>query len=409
MKYLFSCRRGTLLVLILALILAVVFVGCAGKDAPDSEKLMCTVSFDNLDVHKKNSANSRVLGQLPLDLEVEILEQKVVEETNWGRIDKMTLADGTKIKGGWIDLQYVKFPGDPEIEETEPTPTYQEEAPAPITVNMGTVIANKLNIRKGPDSEYETVDEAYYNGDRIEILETKTTGDTVWGRTNLGWIGMGYVKKDGTAVAAEADSIAAKIVSNGSTEVLGYGVVDLGELNVRLGPGTDYDKVATVKQGVRYAYYQISTNSGSWARIEDGWVSTEYFYIEGNAADDAMSGIVTTDDLNIRTGPDTSYQSVGTLKKDEPIEILAQVGAWGYTDAGWVFMTYVSPVEPTYTTGICTVTRGLNIRKEPNADAEIIGSYSEGDGINILEVNGHWGRTIQGWVNLKYVTYETVG
>lgn len=282
-----------------------------------------------------------------------------------------------------------------------------QNTPAPVTVNMGTVTAGKLNIRKGPDSKYETVEEAYYNGDRIEILETQTIEGTVWGRTNLGWVGMGYVKMDGTAASAsDEDSNAPKIISNGNTEVLGYGVIDLGELNVRQGPSTDYDKVGTAKQGVRYAYYQLSTTSGSWARIEGGWVSTEYFYIEGTAADDALIGTVTEDDLNIRSGPNTSFQSTGTYMKGETVKVLAQVGAWGYTEKGWVFMNYVEPNAPTYSTGICKVIRGLNIRKEPNAEAEIVGSYTEGDGVNILEVEGNWGRTIQGWINLQYVEYE---
>lgn len=404
MKQLFSSKLCNLLVLILSILLVVGITGCSGDEEPSEETRICTVSVDNLDVHKKSSANSRVLSQLPLGLEVEILEQKTGKETDWGRIGKMKLADGTKIKAGWIDLQYVKFADEIEPDETEP-PAETQPAANPVTANMGTVTAGKLKIRKGPDSKYES-DGAYYNGDRIEILEIQTIDDTTWGRTNLGWIGMGYVRMDG---ATADDTVNTSIVSNGSTDVLGYGVVDLGELNVRLGPGTDYDKVSTVKRGIRYAYYQLSTTSGSWARIEDGWVSTEYFYIEGTAADDAMTGTVTTEDLNIRTGPDTNFQSIGTYMQGETIEVLAQVGSWGYTEKGWVFMTYVEPVAPTYTTGICKITRGLNIRKEPNADSEIVGSYSEGDGVTILEVQDNWGKTIQGWINLKYVTYEPVG
>lgn len=410
MKQLFSSRLCKLLVLILSLLLVIGLGGCFGNEATSEETLICTVSVDNLSVHKKSNADSKVLSQLPLDLEVEILEQKTGKETDWGRIDKMTLADGTKIKAGWIDLQHVRFPGDPVPGETEPTPG-TEPAPsteipsAPVAATMGTVTAGKLTIRKGPDSKYES-DGAYYNGDRIEILETQAIDGTTWGRTNLGWIGMGYVRMDG---APADDTVNTNIVSNGNTEVLGYGVIDLGELNVRLGPGTDYDKVNTVNLGVRYAYYQLSTTSGSWARIEDGWVSTEYFYIEGTTAEDAMSGTVATEELNIRTGPDTSFQSTGVYVQGEPVDVLAQVGSWGYTEKGWVFMTYVEPVEPIYATGICKITRGLNIRKEPNANSEIVGSYSEGDGVTILEVQDNWGKTIQGWINLKYVTYESVG
>lgn len=397
------------LVMILFLLLVVGLTRCSNEepyDEPSETNSIYVVSHDNLEVHKKAKANSRVLSLLPLGLEVEILEEKSVKETTWGRIDEMALADGTKVKAGWIDLQFVSVPVEPE--ETEPaTEPVQEETPV-VLVNMGTVTAGKLNVRKGPDSKYET-NGAYHNGDRIEILETQNVDGSIWGRTNLGWVGMGYVKMDGTP-APEGDQVtdpnAPKLISNGNNTVLGYGVVSLGTLNVRLGPDTEYSKVGTVAMGTRYAYYQLSDG---WARIEGGWVSTEYFYVEGTTAANAMAGVVNTDNLKIRTGPNTSFQSIGTYQKGDTVEILGQVDAWGYTDKGWVFMTYVEPVAPVYQTGVCKVTRGLNIRKEPNPDAEIVGSYTEGDGVNILEVQDNWGRTVQGWINLNFVEYESVG
>lgn len=405
MKYLCSSKRSRILALLLSFLLIAGLVGCSGNEPSAGDVLTCSVAVDSLNVHKKASADSNVLGQLPMDLEIEILEQATAGETLWGRIDTVELPDGSKVKSGWVDLQHVRFPGDDVEEVTEPVAETQPTLPS-VTVNMGTVTAGKLLIRKGPDSKYEAVDEAYHNGDRIEILETQTIDDTMWGRTNLGWIGMGYVKMDG---AADNTPNASNIVTNGSTEVLGYGIVNLPELNVRSGPGTEHDRLGTVKQGVRYAYYQLSTLSGSWARIDGGWISTEHFYIEGNTNDGELTGTVTEDGLNIRTGPNTSFQSVGTYNKGDHIRVLAQVGNWGYTENGWVFMSYVEPDAPVYATGICKVTRGLNIRKEPNADSEIVGSYTAGDGVEILELDGHWGRTIQGWINLQFVEYESVG
>lgn len=403
MKQLFPSKLCKLLVLILSVALIAGLAGCAGGNEPSDEKTLYIVTADKLNVHKKADADSRILGQLPLDLEIEVLEEKTVGETRWGRIDALELADGTKVKGGWVDLQYVCLPGEEEVKETEPAPQKPEE-PQTVPATMGTVTAAKLTVRKGPDSKYESTGEFYYEGDRIEILETQTLEGTRWGRTNLGWVGMGYVRMDGTPVEAAED--APEIISNGNNAVLGYGVVNLLELNVRIGPGTEYDKAGEVKQGVRYAYYQESITTENWVRIESGWVSTDYFYIEGTTDETAFTGTVTTDDLNIRTGPDTSFQSVGLHKQGDTVEILAQVGAWGYTEKGWVFISYVEPVAPTYTTGKCTVTRGLNIRKEPNADSEWVGALVEGTVVTILEVDGNWGRTVQGWINLNFVKYE---
>ena len=292
---------------------------------------------------------------------------------------------------------------DPEP-TAEPETTPPTEPPVQVEVNMGTVVAGELNIRKGANSGYEKVG-TYKKGDRIEILETETVDGTVWGRTHLGWVGMGYVRMDGTAAASddqETDANAPKVVSDGNYNVLGYGVVSLGELNVRMGPGTNYAKVATVTLSNRYAYYQLQDG---WARIEDGWVSTDYFYVEGTTTDSAVTCTVTTDELNIRTGPNTSFRNIGTYKKGETVMVLAQVDAWGYTEKGWVFITYLEPVEPTFTTGTGKVIIGLNIRTEPNAESEIAGSYVEGETVTILEVNGSWGKTDMGWINLNYVSF----
>ena len=284
---------------------------------------------------------------------------------------------------------------------SETLPEADETGTPAATATMGTITADMLNVRKGPGSDFEKSG-SYTKGDRIEILETQTADDTTWGRTNLGWIGMGYVRMDGTA---NPDANPA-IISNKNTDVLGYGVVDLKELNVRLGPGTDYDIIGTVSLGIRHAYYQVSSAYENWVRIDSGWVSTEHFYLEGTVAEDALTGTVTTPDLNIRTGPSTNFQSVSTCQLGETVEILAQVGTWGYTEKGWISMNYVEPNEPVYSTGECIVNRGLNVRQEPNADSEIVATLKEGNIVTVLEVQGGWGRTVQGWINLKYVDYK---
>jgi uncharacterized protein YgiM (DUF1202 family) len=271
---------------------------------------------------------------------------------------------------------------------------------------MGTVTAGKLNIRKGAGSKYEAFD-AYLEGDRVEIQEIVTVDDTEWGRTGKGWIGMGFVRLDGTAPEKPAETESGKtLVSDGSYAILGYGVVDLRELNVRLGPDTEYDKARTLTQGARYAYYEIRDG---WVRIEDGWVSTDYFYVEGTTTDGAFTGTVNTDGLKIRTGPNTGFRNIGTYQKGDTVEILAQVDAWGYTGQGWVFMNYVEANAPTYTTGTGVTTTGLNIRKEPDHESEIVGAYTMGETVTILEVQDNWGRTDLGWINLKYVDYHDVG
>lgn len=295
---------------------------------------------------------------------------------------------------------------DTQIEYTEPMtePAAIETQPVGIPATMGTILIDQLSICK--DAGIVVDIEAYYTiGDRVEIQEEKTVSGTTWGYTGKGWIDMRYVRMDDVPSGRDnsTNSDGVEIVSNGSHAVLGYGVVDLTALNVRVGPGTDYTKIKEIPMGMRYAYYEAADE---WVRIGDGWVSTEYFYVEGTTAEDATTGTVTTNDLNVRTGPDTSFQRISSYMEDDSVEILAIVNGWGYTEKGWISMMYVELPEPVYATGSATVTVGLNIRKEPDPSAEKVDAYREGDRVTILEVKDGWGKTDKGWINLDYVKYD---
>ena len=443
MKHKIYTKTTRLLALILALALVVGLTGCFQKDDPQpteeptiptettpvqetpteeqpteppteapteapAEVVMGTVTANNLNVRPSPSTDNSALYMLPVDLRVEILEQKTVDDITWGRIGEMTLPNGTKIVGGWINLRYVKLDG---AEEPDPTEPAKENESISGEGKMGTITASELNIRKGAGSTYEAID-AYIFGDRVEILEQKTVDGTTWGRTNKGWISMKYVKLDGaseTPVENDKDddkNSNTEVVSDGKTKVLGYGVVDIGSLNVRSGPGTKYDVVSSVSNCTRHAYYQ---KSGNWVRLKDGWVSTSYFYVEGTTGDGAGTGKVTVDGLYVRTGPGTGFKTVTSHKKGDSVKILAQVNGWGYTGKGWVSMKYVELEETTvnYKTGKGTITAdSLNIRKEAKDDAKVVGTYKKGDKVEITEIKGKWGKTDKGWISMKYVKMD---
>ena len=316
---------------------------------------------------------------------------------------------------------------EPTVESTTPTenenPTEPSTDPAtdPTTANpvagtgMGTITATKVNIREGAGYEYDSVGYCY-KGDRVAVLETKSG----WGRTSKGWVALEYIQMDNAPATGNDDktdkptdkeddkpTTSSDIVSDGKTKALGYGVVNLGTLNVRSGPGTNYDKVGTVSSGSRYAYYQ---RSGNWARIKNGWVSVSYFYLEGTTGSGAGSGTVSgTTGLNIRSGPDKSFDSVGAYKENDAVKILAQVNGWGYTSKGWISMKYVkmdgSVSAGATGTGVITAD-SLRIRKSGSNTAEILGSYVKGDTVKILAVENGWGKTDKGWISMAYVDMD---
>jgi len=293
-----------------------------------------------------------------------------------------------------------------QVEDTKPAtePAAMETQPVGIPATMGTIILDQLSICK--DAGVMVDIEAYYTiGERVEIQEQMSVNGMPWGYTGRGWVDMSYVRMDDVPPGRDSstNSDGVEIVSNGSHAILGYGVVDLNALNVRVGPGTDYTKIKEIPQGMRCAYYEVADE---WVRIGDGWVSTLYFYVEGTTAEDATTGTVTTNDLNIRTGPDTTFKRIGSYMENDSVQLLAIVNGWGYTEEGWISMIYVKLPEPVYATGDATVTVGLNIREEPDPSAAKVGAYRKGDRVTVMTVKDGWGKTDKGWINLDYVKYD---
>ena len=127
MKHAFSSKLRSLLALMLALALMVSLTGCFQKEQPEPSEdpstaptetspvqddpteppteeptevvvtppthdiVKGTVAANNLNVRSNPSTESTVLSQLPVDLDIDILEQRTVGDTNWGRIGEMTL------------------------------------------------------------------------------------------------------------------------------------------------------------------------------------------------------------------------------------------------------------------------------------------------------------------------------
>ena len=117
-----------------------------------------------------------IAGYLEDGATVEILEQKTVGVTVWGRISK-----------GWISLTYVK------LNSSASAPEQNEENTSGSATISGTVIADVLNVRSDAGTNNRIVSRLY-NGQKVTILETKMVGNVKWGRISTGWISMDYIR-----------------------------------------------------------------------------------------------------------------------------------------------------------------------------------------------------------------------
>ena len=399
-----------------------------------------TVNTNNLNIRTSPSSTSTILGQFDAGTRVEILEQQTNDGVNWGRLEQ-----------GWVNLLFVNLDGDKtdiKEDDTTKTETEKEDSKTETTITgtpvnkSGTVNASELNIRKGPGTTYDSVGK-YYKGDKVTITEVK--GE--WGKTTKGWINMGYVTTSSNSSSSNSntttDSKYSTLVTDGSKTSKGKVKITIGALNVRYGPGSSYEVVTKVSKNSTHSYYQVK---GDWVRIADGWIYTkgyaEFVDSTGSSSGSSSSGSstattgtgTTTSGLNIRKEPNAKAEKVGEYTKGTKVTVTEVKNGWGKTDKGWINLKYVQMdstsssgsssgssssgtttekpevgTNTTFKTGTATVVVNTNLKIRDaanNTTAKEVGSYKNGTKVTITEVDGEWGKTDKGWINLKYVQFD---
>lgn len=380
-------------------------------------------------VRSSPSTEATVITTLYAGDRVEISRRQTLLNAEWAYIISPV--------SGWIDMEFVEMDiptADTPVNDTS-TPAGNGEVTAPTTDNSSSssttdttnikavVNANGLYIRSEASKEGK-VQGSYAKGDVITILETKNG----WGRTNKGWVSMDYVTTTGSTSSSTSNSSnssttnsgsSTTVTGNGSTTVQLKGVVKVNELNIRASGTTDAERVGMYTYGTRV---EILEKSGNWGRTIKGWIHLDYIYQDcttggPNAVSNAT---ITGNGLNIRSGPGTGYDAVGSYSSGDIVNILAQFTfdgtTWGCTNKGWISMKYVdtgatssSSDSSTSSTGTtATVTAdALRIRSAAGSSYTVVGSLSKGDTVTILAqqtVDGTtWGQIALGWICMDYV------
>lgn len=147
---------------------------------------------------------------------------------------------------------------------------------------------------------------------------------------------------------------------------IAYGMTTADELNIRKGPGTNYDRAGVYKFNTRVAIY---ARNGNWGQTKDGWISMTYVYVDGTVGNmNSEKGTLTGDYVHVRSGPGTGYGVVRTTRKGDRVTILHKVTIngmdWGCMSDGWIALKYVQldkdkpaetePSEPATTEPVTT-------------------------------------------------------
>ena len=185
------------------------------------------------------------------------------------------------------------------------------------------VTASVLRIRSGPGTSYAAIGALYRNN---IVQSDQVSGD--WAHitshdNKTGWSHRGFLRLIDETPPPQSDK--------------SYRV-DASTLNVRQGPGLNYTVVGSLKKGEIVDGLAVSPDQ-QWAQIRKGsavagWASLKYLtkvIAPPPPSPTDIQMIVTTDRLNIRSGPGTGYSVTGQAHGGE---IVIYLGASPASD--WV-------------------------------------------------------------------------
>ena len=248
---------------------------------------------------------------------------------------------GWNLENGSDDKKWQTFKAQLSAEAEDNTPA-PAPAPAPsgaTTVNYAyKVTVSDLNIRKGPGTNY---DSAGYTGKGVFTIVAEKGG---WGKlkSGAGWISLN--SKYGHKVSSGSTAPAPAPAPSGATTVNYAYKVTVSDLNIRKGPGTNYDSAGYTGKGV----FTIVAEKGGWGKLKSGagWISLNSKYghkvSSGStapaAAPSTLKWTVTISDLRIRKGPGTNYDWTGAYTGKGTFTIVEQKNGWGRlkSGAGWI-------------------------------------------------------------------------
>lgn len=238
-------------------------------------------------------------------------------------------------------------PGLPDIFQnpTNPKPTAPAAAnPAPVVtvpvatepsapefvfdpddIRYGIVLPDSVTLYKGPSQTEKQTGSLNY-GDRVQILGT----DKGWAYTANGWC-----KADSFYIEGDKGEYAV-----GSSTVTGT------DVNLRSGPGLDYEVLKRHNTGDQLDILEEFLSGDLWwGYTGKGWICMDYVYVNGAISDNYGIGIITGDVVNVRKGPGTNYETVGSVKQGQQVEVYNYFTVknikWACTNKGWICMDYI--------------------------------------------------------------------
>ena len=231
------------------------------------------VSVSSLNMRSGPSTSYNIIEVLTKDTQVEVISV----EDGWAKIKYNS-------KTGYVSNQYLS---DKKVEEV---------------TQIKYVNATTLNVRSGPSTTYSIIDTLKQNA-KVEVISIENNWAKIKHNNEIGYVSAEYLSD--------------KKVE----EVTQTKYVNATTLNVRSGPSTTYSIIDTLKQNDEVKV--ISIEDG-WAKIkhndEIGYVSAQY--LSDKKVETIQIKYVNATTLNVRSGPDTTYEILTTYKYGQEVKVV---------------------------------------------------------------------------------------
>lgn len=318
-----------------------------------------------------------------------------------------SLSDGTRVRvllqqGDWWQIQaggltgyaygeYIR-PEIPAQQSPTPEPVEQEQPPQEDPIpppdenrRRGEVTASALHVRSGPSTRNHQMG-LYVRGDKVDIVGREGNWYRIAFRDTYGYVYSQYIR----------------ILGAGEDEGMGEsGMIIATWLNVRTGPGVQYDRIAQLREGTQV---EIIATEGHWHQIRfDGGTGYVYAGYVGPAADtqrgeerESMEGTINAPRVNIRSGPSLQSMRIGSLSQGDSLEIRGAENGW-YLFEYQGAQAYVHASLVTVAGHTARVTPStLNIRSGPGTQYPVAGQLRQDNTVVVLSEKGDWTNIMQG-------------
>ncbi len=247
------------------------------------------------------------------------------------------------------------------------------DTPVRSTSSSGTITADWLNVRSGAGTNFSRLG-SIAGGTRLTVISVhgewyKITA-SFEGEIRTGYVHSQYVQMDGESGGNQNPDDGNQNPDGGDSgaTVIAAGVVYVDALNVRSGDSTSDSVLGTIHHNDNV---EILGQTGSWYKVRcsvNGSMQTGYVYAEyitktsdannggnggGGNGESLGKGVVNADVLNVRSGASTNNGVIGTIRTNDKVEILSQVGSWyqvkctinGSETTGYVYAEYITKVN----------------------------------------------------------------